>query len=148
VSRRKLTVLTAALSGGTLLSALPDETVALTRKERRRCKRSGGAVCSAGTKASQCCSPSGECVHGACACDAFENTCPQDASEPGFQCGCGAVAGGGSACVDRSAACNMAKPCNSHDDCDPGSVCLVSCKELPDPTGAQGRRCSNPCVPA
>jgi hypothetical protein len=146
--RQTLAVLGAALSGSGLLAALPEEAAALTRKQRRRCKRQGGAVCSAGTKSSQCCSPSGECIHGACACDPFDNTCPQDASEPGFQCGCGAVVGGGAACVDHNDPCILEQPCDSHADCDPGSVCLVGFKDLPDPTGHEGRRCSKPCVPA
>ena len=58
VSRRQtLTVLGAALSGSTLLSVRPDQAAALTRKQRRRCKRQGGMVCSAGTKSSDRRSP-------------------------------------------------------------------------------------------
>jgi hypothetical protein len=73
-----------------------------------------------------------------------------DASEPGFRCGCGAIhtdPGGPfkAACVDRNSACDLDKPCDGHADCPAGSVCLVGCKDLPDLTGAEGRRCSTPC---
>ena len=76
VSRRQaLTVLGAALAGSGLLAALSEETSALSRKAKRRCRRAGGMVCNAGTKRA-CCSPSGECLNGACVCS---NDCPTTA---------------------------------------------------------------------
>jgi hypothetical protein len=157
--RQTLTVLAAALSGSGLLAALPDETTALTRKQRRRCKRSGGTVCSAGTKASQCCATkngadgTGTCVHGACSCDATQtyaedNGCPVSADG---RCGCHPYVGGSfpeGACTDRNSACDLDRPCDTNADCPSGSICLAGCQDLPDPTGHEWRRCSTPCTPA
>jgi hypothetical protein len=151
--RQTLTVLGAALSGSGLRAALPEVADALTRKQRRRCKRSGGTVCSAGTKASQCCASKngsdgpGTCVHGACSCDptstyADTNGCPFDANgSPGERCGCHAHNGGG-VCADRNGACSETQ-CDSDGDCPAGSVCFPGCAQ----SGETGR-CSTPCTPA
>ena len=67
---------------------------------------------------------------------AENNECPEIAES---QCGChtyvGAAVGG--ACVDPNDACDPERPCDSNDDCGPGSVCLDGC-----------RHCSTPCKPA
>lgn len=86
---------------------------------------------------------SGQCLHGTCTCDPFNNQCP---SEVDGQCSCGGVAGSvfQAACVDRNSACDLSKPCQSNADCPPRSVCLGGCSDPPDP---QPNRCSNPCVP-
>ena len=87
---------------------------------------------------------SGECVHGACTCDPFNNLCP---NEVDGQCTCGAVVsatGFQAACVDRNSACDLDKPCDSNADCPPRSVCLRGCSDPPDP---QPTRCSKPCIP-
>jgi len=162
--RRTLAVMAAPLSGGALLSALSGEAVALSRKQRRRYKRDGGAVCSAGTKRECCSSKSGQdgagkCVHGACSCDATltyaeDNGCPVDARAlPGERCGCHPYVGGSfpaGACVDRNSSCGI-EGCDTNADCRAGSICLEHCQEHPDPPdplGHEGRRCSTPCKPA
>ena len=138
--RRTLTVFGAALSGWTLLSALPDETAALNKGQGKRCVRRGGTVCSAGTNR-ECCSPTGACINGACECDPFNNTCPQDATA---QCACAAVVGGGFGCCDSDACCDIETPCTSNTDCTrPGSVCAIGC----GPPNGTTNTCTNPCVP-
>jgi hypothetical protein len=68
---------------------------------------------------------SGFCIHGACDCRGTQANCPAS-------CACAALrANGESACISSST--NDA--CDSDDDCDLGSVCLVT------------NACSNPCVP-
>jgi hypothetical protein len=101
------------------------------------CDRDGSCECG-----------SGSCLHGACTCDPFNNQCPMDADGMG-RCTCGAAVRVGSefvaACVDRNSACDMDKPCENHDDCPQGSVCLLGCADPPAP---QPNRCSTPCTPA
>jgi hypothetical protein len=92
--RQTLAVLVAALSGSALLSVLPDEAAAMSKKARRRCKRKGGEVCSSGTRASEYCCLDGTCLptaeHGTLCCgpvmceagDMME-CCPPG---PGWQC--------------------------------------------------------------
>ena len=119
----------------------------------------GGCVCQLGTTCGTACvdletdpdhcgacgiaCASGECVHGACTCDPFNNQCP---SEVDGQCTCGAIVAEEfqAACVDRNSACDLDKPCDSNDDCPLGSVCLRGCSDPPDP---QPNRCSKPCIP-
>jgi hypothetical protein len=61
--RRTLTVLAAALTSGSLLTALPDGATAMTRKQRRQCKRQGGSVCNLGDRpAEYCCQSGGTCT--------------------------------------------------------------------------------------
>jgi hypothetical protein len=154
--RRTLTVLATAISGGALLAAPYGEAVALSRKQRRRCKRDGGTVCSAGTKRECCSSTSGPddpgtCVHGACSCDATQtfaedNGCPMSAAG---RCGCFPYVGESfpkGACANRLSECNLEKPCDTNANCGSGSVCLPTCADETDPQGP--RRCSNPCRPA
>ncbi len=154
--RRTLSVLAATLSGGALLAAPSGEVVALSRKQRRRCKRQGGKICSADTKR-ECCSTKsgpdgpGTCVHGACSCDATQtfgenNGCP---ASTGGRCGCYPYVGESfpkGACANPLSECNMEKSCDTNADCGPGSVCLPTCADASDPQGP--RRCSNPCRPA
>jgi hypothetical protein len=85
----------------------------------------------------------GQCVHGACLCDPFNNHCP---NEVDGQCGCNAFVADEfqAACTDRNSACDLDKPCNSNADCAPRSVCLRGCSDPPDP---QPNRCSKPCLP-
>jgi hypothetical protein len=140
LSRREtLTVLGAALSSSTLLSVRPEQAAALTRKQRRRCRRHGGAVCSAGTQSSQCCSLMGECVNGACGCDQSTSPCPNDATG---QCQCVSALGGVPACARFDDPCNEGRSCTTNADCDPGTVCSFDCQV---PAGSL--HCTNPCVP-
>lgn len=156
--RQTLAAIAAALTSGTLLSALPDQVAALTREQQRQCRRNGGKVCSA----SQCCSTKngpdgrGTCVNGACSCDATQtfaedNGCPVSADG---RCGCHHYVGGSfpkGACADTFGACDLASGCDTNNDCPAGSICLHACQDHPnppDPLGHEGRRCSNPCVPA
>jgi hypothetical protein len=135
--RQALTVLGATLSGSGLLAALSEEANALSRKAKRRCRRAGGAVCSAGTKRA-CCSPSGECLNGACICN---NDCPNDRSG---QCHCAAAVGGVTACCDNNACCDIDTPCTSNADCTrPGSFCAIGC----GPPNGTTNTCTNPCIP-
>jgi hypothetical protein len=138
--RRTLAALGAVFASSAALSVLPEEVAALSKKQRRRCRRAGGVVCSAGTKQSQCCSLSGVCVNGACACDDIANDCPTDATG---QCQCLSAVGGVPACADSDAACNSAKPCTTNDQCDPGTACSLDCQV---PAGSF--HCTNPCIPA
>jgi len=136
--RRTLTVLAAALAGGSLRAALPDDAAALSRRQRRRCTRQGGTVCSAGTRSSECCSPSGVCVHGACACDPFNNTCPNDATG---KCACTQDVNGTTGCCDTNSCCNNDRPCTVNGDCPKGSFCAPGCE-----TGGH-YVCTFPCIP-
>ena len=150
--RRTFMVLGAALTGSSLLAAVPENAGALSRRQQRRCKRSGGTVCSAGTKKSQCCASkngpegAGTCVNGACSCDSTQtfaetNGCPRSANG---QCGCFSYAGAGTsegACADPGG-CNLDDPCSSNADCDPGTVCQPNCPNVGD------GHCSFPCIPA
>ena len=76
--RQTLTVLGAALSVSGLLSALPDEAAAMSKKARRRCRRKGGEVCTRGTRESEYCCLDGTCLptaeHGTLCCG--EVMCP------------------------------------------------------------------------
>ena len=156
--RRTLTVLGAALSGSELLAAFPEEAAALTREQQRQCRRSRGKVCSAG----ECCATTngpdghGTCVNGACSCDATTtfaetNGCPVSADG---RCGCHPYIGQSfpkGACADTLDACNLERGCDTNNDCPAGSFCLAGCQDHPnppDPLGHEGRRCSNPCIPA
>jgi hypothetical protein len=87
--------------------------------------------------------PAGQrCLHGTCTCDPFNNTCPNNIDG---QCTCGAVVADEftAACVDRNSACDLDRPCDTHEDCPPDSVCLLGCA---DPPATNPRRCSKPCV--
>lgn len=88
------------------------------------------------------------CRHGTCTCDPFNNTCPQDNDGSG-QCGCGAAVATSfeAACVDRTSACDLDKPCFSDDDCPARSVCLRGCSDPPTPPDPNHNpnRCSTPC---
>ena len=57
--RQTLTVLGAALTGSGLLAAVPEETAAMTRRQRKKCKRQGGSVCNLGDRPAEYCCPSG-----------------------------------------------------------------------------------------
>jgi hypothetical protein len=60
--RQTLTVLGAVLSGS-LLPVLPDEAAAMTRRQRKKCKRQGGSVCNLGDRpAEYCCQSGGTCT--------------------------------------------------------------------------------------
>jgi hypothetical protein len=136
--RRALAVLGAAFFSSAALSVRPTDVAALSKKARRRCKRAGGVVCSAGTPKSQCCSRSGNCVHGACACNAFPNDCPTDADG---QCQCTPDVNGTFGCCDNNSCCNNDQPCTANDDCPPGSFCAPGCE-----TGGHNV-CTHPCIP-
>jgi hypothetical protein len=95
ISRRQtLAVLGTVFSGSALLSALPDEADALSKKQRRRCRRQGGEVCSTGTRSSEYCCLGGTCLptaeHGTLCCG--EVTCPPGSMAeccppgPGWRC--------------------------------------------------------------
>lgn len=86
---------------------------------------------------------SGKCVHGACTCDPFDNQCP---TEVDGQCGCHPFVADPfeAACTDRNSACDLARPCDTNQDCPNGSVCLRGCS---DPSDPQPNRCSKPCIP-
>ena len=72
----------AAVMSAALMPLFPDTAQALTRRQRRRCRRRGGAVCSSGTRASEGCCPSGLCdTNGGCACPQGETLCSNN------QCG-------------------------------------------------------------
>lgn len=139
--RQALTVLGAALSGSGLLDAFREGTNALGRRAKRRCKRAGGAICSAGTKR-ECCSPNGECLNGACQCNPAANDCPQDNFA---QCSCAMTISGESACCDSESCCDFDSTCDSNLDClQKGSVCTV-CGF--DEGGTPIYKCTNPCIP-
>ena len=82
ISRRQtLIILGAALSGSDLLAVRPEEAAALSKKARKRCQRSGGAVCGKGRRALCCangCDPSGASCKDLC-------TVGGDASAPDHQ---------------------------------------------------------------
>jgi hypothetical protein len=92
--RQTLAVLGAALTGSALLAALPDEVAAMSKKQRRRCRRQGGEVCTRGTRASEYCCQGGTCLataeHGTLCCGPV--TCPPGSMReccppgPGWQC--------------------------------------------------------------
>jgi hypothetical protein len=91
--------------------------------------------------------PAGQrCLHGTCTCAQSNNTCPPDATpppgNPDLLCSCGAVVADQftAACVDGNSACDLDKPCDTHEDCPPRSVCLLGCSGTGNP-----RRCSTPC---
>ena len=138
--RRTLAVLGAAVSGSGLLVFFPEEAAAVSKGQRKRCVRRGGTVCSAGTNR-ECCSPTGDCINGACECDPFNNTCPQDATA---QCACAPVVGGGFGCCDSNDCCAIETPCTSNADCTrPGSFCAIGC----GPPNGTTNTCTNPCIP-
>lgn len=86
---------------------------------------------------------SGECRHGTCTRDPFDNQCPESAEG---QCTRAAVVAASfqAACADRFSARGPHRPCDSHTDCPRGSVCLRGCR---DPLDQQPNRCSKPCIP-
>jgi len=136
--RRTLSALGAALSGGTLLAPHPNDAAALSRKKRRQCKQQGGKICSKDTKR-ECCSPSGECLNGACQCDPAANDCPQDDSA---QCECTPALGGVAACCDSNTCCDIETTCDSNLDClRKGSFCSPNCNF------GGFSHCTNPCIP-
>ena len=149
--RQTLAVLGAALSGSSLLAALPEEAAALSRRQRRQCKRSGGTVCSGRKKYGCCATKNGSdgtatCVNGACSCDATQtfaltNGCPASADG---QCGCFIypTASGSQGACGAPGGCNLEQPCSSNAQCNSGTVCMVNCPNI-----GQGH-CSFPCIRA
>ena len=165
VSRRHTLRLLAGGALGALVGvrAVEDSAAATCQAKDARCgtgfgRCCGNLACCTGTNGSRHCRrlstdpencgqcglqcESGSCVHGACGCDPFANTCPTSVDG---QCGCSGYVATSfqAACHDRNSGCNLDQPCDTNADCLRGSVCLLGCA---DPSG-NPRRCSNPCIP-
>lgn len=123
---------------GTLLSALPDEAAALSRKARRRCKRQGGTVCSSATTKARCCTAEKDCLtNGSCAltCEVNGTPCPKVDAD----CSCGQTAEGGSNCRYSVSNCSTLQTCTSTADC-PLSQIYQNC-----PNQSTDKRCVAIC---
>ncbi len=133
VSRRKaLRLLGAALIGAALMPLFPEEAQALTNRQRRRCIRRGGTVCSSGTRASEVCCPSGTtCLAGPTCCPSAQ-VC-------------------GSACCQSGQTCVNGTCCPSSQVC--GSTCCQSdqtcvngtCATLCTFWDTEGQKHTEPC---
>jgi hypothetical protein len=89
--------------------------------------------------------PAGQrCVHGTCTCDPFANQCPMESATDRCSCGGQTVDGDGATCADKFSACDIDRPCTTHDDCPVGSVCKTTCVDPGNPLGPN--RCSTPCA--
>jgi hypothetical protein len=90
--------------------------------------------------------PAGErCVHGTCTCAPSNNQCPMESDVDRCSCGGQTVDGDGQTCADKFSACDIDRPCETHEDCPVGSVCKTTCVDPGNPLGPN--RCSTPCVP-
>ena len=128
---------------GTALSSvgLTDTAEALTRRQRRRCRRQGGTICGSGHR-QYCCAQGTSCgPNRSCQCP-NPATCatlpfPQCGNDPG--CQCATIAEGGGTCV-KLAIAGCAHTCTSSADCQQGQFCVVnSCCPT---TGVCADRCT------
>jgi hypothetical protein len=90
--------------------------------------------------------PAGQrCVHGTCTCTPSNNQCPMESDLDRCACGGQTVDGDGQTCADKFSACDIDRPCTTHEDCPVGSVCKTTCVDPGNPLGPN--RCSTPCTP-
>ena len=105
--RRALRLFGTAALGAALVPVMPKQAEALTRKERRRCRRRGGTPLE-----------KGKCHCALTSCGGPTFTCNGDVN-----CFCAKTAENTGFCASRFGTCS---PCTSSGDCPRGNRCVVN----------------------
>jgi hypothetical protein len=154
LSRGKaLKLLGGAFFGAALMPLFPQQAQALTRRQRRRCRRQGGTVCSSGTRASEVCCPSGTtCLAGPTCCPSTQvcgSACCQSAQSCVNGTCCPSTQVCGSACCQSGETC--VATCPPSGDCfigDDGDnlvrTCCPEAQVCNSPFSISDRICCNP----
>jgi hypothetical protein len=127
----------------------PEQAQALTKKQRRGCRRRGGLVCGDPPLRNQYCCPRGTTCSGAPAGCATSNCTFRGSCEDGFlfgcqdnnSCFCTRTVEGGIFCTQRSTVCvDAGTTCTNSTDCQAGWACARICCNPPLPPV-----CNPPC---
>jgi hypothetical protein len=148
ISRRQAIRWAGYSVAGAALSSLgfAESAEALTRRQRRRCRRSGGIVCGETRSEEYCCREGTTCAGGD---TCTEVNCRRGATQCPFRfgcqnsdtCLCATTLEGRNTCVQSALVCSDPSfHCTSSQDCPTGWVCTTSCCGKP----TQGV-CTPPC---